>query len=348
MMSRHSINAQRPTALLISAVSLATTLCATGVETLDSELRTNGAAMHEILAAASATLQQSSAVVYQEHKELAYATVARSDGYLLSKSSVIKDAKSLQIRIDRTLFEEVKIVATDPRWDLVLLKIAATGLQPPPFAPNSHLDIGSWVIANGATSRAARRPMIGIISAQSRPIPAESGVVLGVEIKPDPAGLRVGEEPATGTGAHRAGIMAGDIICSISGKPIKHPDQLDEILNQHQVGDSIDVAILRKSEKLQLKVELSDRAEVFGIEQTRNDEMSGDISVRRSGFPRVLQHDILGNSTSVGGPLLNLQGQCVGMNIARANRAESLAIPVEELREACARLLQSAEPIAPP
>ena len=73
---------------------------------------------------------------------------------------------------------------------------------------------------------------------------------------------------------------------------------------------------------------------------TRNDQMSGAYSDRRSGFPRVMQHDIIGDKSVVGGPLLDLDGKCVGMNIARANRAESFAIPVEDLKELAAKLMK--------
>ncbi|HEX7261604.1 MAG TPA: S1C family serine protease [Luteolibacter sp.] len=73
---------------------------------------------------------------------------------------------------------------------------------------------------------------------------------------------------------------------------------------------------------------------------TRNDEMSGEFSPRRSGFPRVMQHDILGSRKVTGGPLLDLDGHCLGMNIARANRAESFAIPLEDLKEIAGRLLK--------
>jgi S1-C subfamily serine protease len=77
-------------------------------------------------------------------------------------------------------------------------------------------------------------------------------------------------------------------------------------------------------------------------EMSRNDQMSGKFSERRSGFPRVLQHDILGSKSVVGGPLLDLDGRCLGMNIARANRAESFAIPVEELKTIADRMLRQA------
>ena len=56
-----------------------------------------------------------------------------------------------------------------------------------------------------------------------------------------------------------------------------------------------------------------------------------------------MQHDILGSRAVEGGPLLDLDGRCIGMNIARANRAESFAIPVENLRELAERLMKQAD-----
>jgi serine protease Do len=90
------------------------------------------------------------------------------------------------------------------------------------------------------------------------------------------------------------------------------------------------------------EVRLAARGEMFTDQMNRNDMMSGDFSKRRSGFPRVMQHDILGNSKIVGGPLLDIEGRCIGMNIARANRAESFAIPVEDLKALVERLMKQA------
>lgn len=100
------------------------------------------------------------------------------------------------------------------------------------------------------------------------------------------------------------------------------------------------MSFLRASEEISAQVPLIAREELFAEQMmTRNDMMSGDFSKRRSGFPRVIQHDILGNSSSAGGPLLDLDGRCIGMNIARANRAESFAIPAQEVREIAERLI---------
>ena len=71
--------------------------------------------------------------------------------------------------------------------------------------------------------------------------------------------------------------------------------------------------------------------------------MSGRFSGRRTNFKRVLQHDIGLSERTVGGPLLDLNGRCVGMNIARANRSETFAVPAKELRELIVELRDGKE-----
>jgi S1-C subfamily serine protease len=194
------------------------------------------------------------------------------------------------------------------------------------------------VIANGATSRSERRPLIGIISAPAREIPAEGGAVLGVEIIEEKNTIVAGNVPEV-SGAYQAGIRTKDQIVMLNDKPMKKREDLVDFMKGRKVGEKIEVTYKRDGKTNKVVVELQGRADTFGREMTRNDQMSGDVSHRCSGFPRVLQHDVQGTSKTVGGPLVDLDGKCVGMNIARANRAESFAIPVEELREISQRLM---------
>jgi serine protease Do len=53
------------------------------------------------------------------------------------------------------------------------------------------------------------------------------------------------------------------------------------------------------------------------------------LSNRRSGYPVILQHDTVIRPTDCGGPLVDLHGRVVGLNICRAGRVESWAIPAE-------------------
>ncbi len=323
------------------ALLLSITTAVQAFDTLESEFRTNGDMMHAVVTRAQQSLQEFSAVIYEVRKEAGYGIVVSEDGYILGKLSEVKPLKEMKIRVGDQEFSPVALVAEDVRWDVALLKIDAKGLKPVVFADTSEIGQGSWVVANGATSRSERRPMVGIISANFREIHVEGGAVLGVEIKDDKQGMLVGEIPEI-SGAYKAGIRKGDIIVSLGGQKMKDRAAIAEFMKDRRVGEKLEVAFLRDGKEQKAEVELAGRADTYGIEKSRNDTMSGDVSKRRSGFPRVLQHDVQGTSKTVGGPLVDLDGKCLGMNIARANRAESFAIPVEELREISQRLLEQA------
>jgi serine protease Do len=62
------------------------------------------------------------------------------------------------------------------------------------------------------------------------------------------------------------------------------------------------------------------------FEDPRN-KMSGALSEQRTGFPAALQHDLFLKPFECGGPLVNLEGKAIGINIAHSGRTESLAIP---------------------
>jgi serine protease Do len=67
--------------------------------------------------------------------------------------------------------------------------------------------------------------------------------------------------------------------------------------------------------------------------------MGSVLSNRTNGFPVVLQHDSVVLPTDCGGPLVDLQGRVIGINIARAGRVESDAVPSETIRPLLADLM---------
>ncbi len=64
------------------------------------------------------------------------------------------------------------------------------------------------------------------------------------------AGLRPTRRDASGE------IQLGDIITAIDGKPIKSKEDLYSTLEQHQVGDSVTVTVLRDEERQEVQVTL--------------------------------------------------------------------------------------------
>lgn len=309
-------------------------------QSLETNFRTTGAAVVAAFESQREVIQKSSAVIYDGRKEIAYGTVISNDGHILTKASEIENVRKIDVRIDKFSFKDAQVLMTDPRWDVALLKVDASGLTPVVFAPDSKLARGTWVVVNGVTSRTNRRVMAGIISADAREIPPEGGAVLGVSLKEIEGGMEV-SEVSEGSGAEKAGVKKGDILTCIDGASVKGIEELSKLIGKMKAGTDVKVTLLRDGEKAELDVKLSARGDLFR-EVSRNDEMSGDFSNRRSGFPRVIQHDILAASLTMGGPVLDLEGRAVGMNIARANRAETFAIPVEELRELAEGMVRQA------
>ncbi len=326
---------------ILSLASAGLLLPAAGQQSLDSAYRTTGTAVVAAFETQRKILQTSSAVILDGRKEIAYGVVISADGYLLTKASEVREVAGLTVTVDKTNYPEVKVLMVDPTWDVALLKIEASGLVPVAYAATSAVPQGTWVVANGATTRTVRRLLAGIVSAKIREIPASGGAALGVILNPKSKLLEL-DAVNEKSGAKEAGLQKGDVILSIEGKKMKKIDEIGEILKDRKAGSTVKVTYRRNEVETTVEVRLAARGEMFTDQMNRNDQMSGEFSPHRSGFPRVMQHDILGSRTVEGGPLLDLDGRCIGMNIARANRAESFAIPVEDLKELAARLLKQA------
>lgn len=326
---------------LIACLLMGVATAVHGSVTLESTYRTAGPAVHEAFEQTREFLQTSSAVFKRGRDEIIFGTVVSSDGYILTKASELGELDDVTVTIDRERYSQPKLVAEDPAWDLALVKVDAQNLIPVSYRRGAEPAQGTWVVANGATSRSKRRVQVGVVAAKSREVKAAGGTVLGVSLEDDEDEIRI-KEVTEGTGAEKGGLLAGDVIVSLDGKEVENRQAMVDILGEKRVGDRIPVGILREGEAMEVEIELAGRADTFGENKTRNDAMSGAYSERRTGFPRVMQHDIMGNRSFMGGPVFNLDGECVGMNIARFSRCETYAIPAKELEELAARMIEQA------
>ncbi len=325
--------------LLLPTLVLVLAAPARADQSLETAFRTTGPTVLAAFEAQRLVIQKSSAIIYDGRSEAICGVVISPDGFILTKASELKTIKKLAVTVDEKKYPEAKTVAIDEQWDVALLKIDASDLTPVTFAPTSAVPQGTWVVANGTTTRTHRRVLAGIISAKIREIPTAGGGALGIKLKPEAKDLEI-DELQDKSGAKEAGLQKGDVIVAIDDKPVAKLEDLAAVLKDRKAGTTAKITYRRGEEEKTADVRLMARSEMSD-EMNRNDAMSGAFSERRSGFPRILQHDILGAKSIVGGPLLDLEGRCIGMNIARANRAESFAIPVEDLKAIASRMLKN-------
>lgn len=309
-----------------------------GQQNLETDLRMTGKTTLAAFEAQRQVIQQSSAVISMGMEEIAYGVVVSPNGHILSKSSELREKSNLTVTVDHQRFDQVEVLGLDEEWDVALLKVNANNLVPVIYASETDIPQGTWVVVNGATSRTQRRANVGMISANPREIQPSGGLALGIVIKSLSTRLEI-EKVTPGSGADEAGLKAGDVIIAAADKTLKKIDDLSSALDQYKTGDKARITFNRAGKRSIVDVRLTSKSELFDISANLNDQMSGDFSKRRSGFPRVIQHSVMGNRQTMGGPVIDLNGHCIGMNIARANRAETYAIPSNELKRIADRMM---------
>ena len=94
-------------------------------------------------------------------------------------------------------------------------------------------------------------------------------------------------------------------------------------------------------EVLELKAVLGDLES-----QNPQSNLGGPLSDRRGGFQSALQHDAIVSPEDCGGPIVDLDGRVVGINIARAGRVENYALPTRVVQDVLHRLLPQASKTA--
>ena len=136
------------------------------------------------------------------------------------------------------------------------------------------------------------------------------------------------EQLTPGSPAEKAGLKVNDRILSVSGKTVEDGDALITLLQGYKPGDAVTLHVQRGEEELDLKATLGRRPATANRGETQN-RMGSELSERRTGFPTILQHDTVLKPADCGGPLVDLDGRVIGINIARAGRTESYAVPSE-------------------
>ncbi len=94
--------------------------------------------------------------------------IVSPDGYIVTNNHVVADAVDVEVILaDRRQYKG-KVVATDPKTDVAVVKINATNLPTVPWADSSTLAVGEFVLAIGNPLGLSRTVTFGIVSAVGR------------------------------------------------------------------------------------------------------------------------------------------------------------------------------------
>ncbi|MDR1385266.1 MAG: trypsin-like peptidase domain-containing protein [Planctomycetaceae bacterium] len=300
----------------------------------------------------SARQQREQRVLYRDH---ALGLIVSADGFIVTKASEIADRKNIQCVLNVAGREErvsASIVGTDRQNDLTLLKIEKKGLPAADLESaaktSANIPIGTLIITpipnpeqtkQSPTSQTpAHSAILGAVSISVRSIPSEI-LSLGVTLASNDSvkGARVlqilGRSPAA-----VAGVRQNDVVTHIDDKPLENYTEFMDTVHASEEGKTLNLTVQRGGKSFHVTVTIGSEKEYAERRNAMNQGGPLGISRVRDGFPKIIQHDSVLRPFDCGGPLVTLDGNIIGINIARAGRTETYAVPLEQVRQIVEKL----------
>jgi serine protease Do len=105
----------------------------------------------------------------QEQVGTGSGVIISEDGYIVTNNHVIKDATEIEITLNNKKSYKAKLIGTDSKMDIALLKINADEKLPyTAFANSDNVKVGEWVLAVGNPYNLTSTVTAGIVSAKAR------------------------------------------------------------------------------------------------------------------------------------------------------------------------------------
>ncbi len=264
---------------------------------------------------------------------LAYGTVVGDGTQVLTKWSEIERAENtlfVQAGGEESFQAVVAGVFSDE--DLVLLDVkvpvnanrAANNILVPAKFSEMEWNFGRFVCATQPDGNLAG---FGVVSVKERNLRETDRAHLGILADQQFRGKGVKISTVQPEhGAAEAGIQSGDVITSIDGREISGLQELRNALTNKQPGDSVKIKVETAGKERDLEVLLTNRpfSGQFSPERLNQMErMGGEPNRVRSGFSQVVQSDMKIQNNQVGGPVVDLEGNIVGITMARADRTRT-------------------------
>ncbi|MFO0930482.1 MAG: PDZ domain-containing protein [Gemmataceae bacterium] len=322
---------------LVSVVAVAALLL--GIGEAAAQRDQHGRNTAPILAAFRGVVSRPSESVVRvlaDDKDAALGAIISADGWIVTKSSLLKGKLVCKLKDGRTF--PARLTGVEETHDLAMLKIDASGLKPIEWKAAKTAEVGDWVatalpgdlpVAVGVVSVAVRSPSGRDVS---RRAPAPNSGYLGIGLDPGENGVAVIAMIEKGGAAEKAGLKVGDVVLTVAGRKVPSPDRLVTAIQGFKPGQVVILRVKRGEKETDVRATLGKRPASMINRGDMMNMMGSTLSERRGGFPVILQHDTVIKPTDCGGPLVDLDGKAVGINIARAGRTESYAIPAEAVQ----------------
>jgi serine protease Do len=104
----------------------------------------------------------------QREKALGSGVIMTADGYILTNNHVVDGATDVRVTLGDKREFKAKVVGTDPKTDIAVLKIDASALPAITVANSSKVEVGDYALAIGDPFGVGQTVTMGIVSATGR------------------------------------------------------------------------------------------------------------------------------------------------------------------------------------
>ncbi len=271
---------------------------------------------------------------------VALATVVDANGLALTKASELRKGKLTGwLATEKEVDAEVLVMDADE--DLALVRVHAAGLKPIQWAAG-EVTIGQWAITPGIAATPQAVGIVSVLPHRIRPPRA----LIGVQFDNLGSTPRI-RDLLPGFGAEQAGLKSGDVITAVNALAVTNREQVVEALREFREGDNVKLRVQRRETQFTVEVRLMaphpGQLETDPGLQRRFSRLEGAVSQRSQGFEQAIEHDTVLQPWLCGGPLVDLDGKAIGINIARASRVSTYALPARVVKEAVSEMKRGAE-----
>jgi serine protease Do len=96
--------------------------------------------------------------------------IVSPDGVILTNAHVVRDADEVMVKLQDRREYRAKVLGSDPKTDVAVLKIDAKNLPTVPIGNTRNLKVGEWVLAIGEPYGLESTVTAGVVSAKGRSI----------------------------------------------------------------------------------------------------------------------------------------------------------------------------------
>jgi len=112
--------------------------------------------------------------------------IVSPDGVILTNAHVVRDADEVTVKLQDRREYRAKVLGSDTKTDVAVLKIDAKNLPVVPLGNTRNLQVGEWVLAIGSPYGLESTVTAGVVSAKGRSLPGDSVPFIQTDVAVNP------------------------------------------------------------------------------------------------------------------------------------------------------------------